>query len=127
MRRAMITAAAVLLLAACGSSGNLGDVLGGILGSPNASTPSSVQGTVNFVDTNAQRIDVNVSTVNNLNTSANGQSIYYDSHTQVTYQGQTYRPTDLERGDQISVQGHNNNGQYVADTITVVRNVRTGS
>lgn len=127
MRRVLITAAAALLLAACGSTGNLGDVLGGILGSPNASTPSSVQGTVNYVDTNSQSINVNVSTVNNLNTSANGQTIYYDSHTQVVYQGQTYRPADLERGDQVSVQGHNNNGQYLADTITVTRNVRTGS
>ncbi len=127
MRRAIITAAALLLLAACGSGGNLGNVLGGILGSPNASTPSAVQGTVNYVDTANQAINVNVSSVNNLNTTANGQTIYYDSHTQVVYQGQTYRPADLERGDQVSVQGHNNNGQYLADTITVTRNVRTGT
>jgi hypothetical protein len=123
MRRATIALAAVLLLAACGTGGP--GTLGGILGSANPSTPSSVGATVNYVDTNAQRIDVNVYDVNQLKTSSNGQSVYYDSHTQVVYQGQNYRPTDLERGDQIAVQGHNNNGHYLADTITVTRNVRT--
>src|SRR5438105_11057968 len=116
--------AVVLLLAACGSGG-LGD-LGTILGSPSSTQSSDVQATVNFVDTQAQRIDVNVNTVNNLrNTQSSTQSIYYDSHTQVVYQGSSnYRPEDLERGDQIIVRGANNSGRYVADTITVTRNVR---
>ena len=47
--------AVVLLLTACGSGG-LGD-LGGILGSPSSTQPSDVQGTVNYVDTQNQRID----------------------------------------------------------------------
>jgi hypothetical protein len=116
--------AVVLLLAACGSS-VLGD-LGTILGSPSSTQASDVQATVNSVDSQAQRIDVNVNYVNNLrNTQSSTQSIYYDSHTQVVYQGSSnYRPEDLERGDQISVRGSNVNGRYVADTITVTRNVR---
>jgi hypothetical protein len=114
--------ALLLLLAACGSAG-LGD-LGSILGSPSSSQPSSVQATVNFVDAGNQRIDVNVNYVNNLRNTQNSQSIYYDSRTRVVYQGRNYLPTDLERGDQISVTGYNDKGRYLADTITVTRNVR---
>ena len=121
MRKLSILAV-LLLLAACGSGG-LAD-LGGILGSPSPSTPSSVNGTVNFVDTSAQRVDLNVSYVNNLRSSQGSASIYYDSRTQVQYQGRTYSPADLERGDEVSVHGVNDNGKYVADTITVTRNVR---
>lgn len=115
--------AVVLLLAAC-SSGILGG-LGTILGSPSRTQPSDVQGTVNYVDTRNQRIDLNVNYVNNLQTSQNSQSIYYDNRTQVVYQGRKYNVTDLERGDQVSVRGSNNGGRYVADTITVTRNVRS--
>jgi len=43
----------------------------------------------------------------------------------VLFQGQTYQPSDLERGDQIDARAYpGSNGQYVADTITVTRNVR---
>jgi hypothetical protein len=115
--------AVVMLLAACGSGGLLGG-LGTILGSPSSTQPSDVQGTVNFVDTQNQRIDLNVNYVNNLQTSQNSQSIYYDNRTQVVYQGRNYNVTDLERGDQVSVHGANNGGRYVADTITVTRNAR---
>ncbi|HMC22859.1 MAG TPA: hypothetical protein VKL19_13490 [Thermoanaerobaculia bacterium] len=122
MRRLSLLAV-LLLLAACGSGG-LGD-LGSILGSPSSTQPSTVQATVNFVDTNNQRIDVNANYVNGLrNTQGTQQSIYYDNRTRVVYQGRDYNVTDLERGDQISVTGYNNNGRYVADTITVTRNVR---
>jgi hypothetical protein len=121
MRKLSILAV-LLLLAACGSGG-LGD-LGGILGSPSQSTPSTVSGTVNFVDTSAQRIDLSVDYVNNLRSSQGSASIYYDNRTQVQYGGRNYSPTDLERGDQVSVHGYNDNGRYVADTITVTRNVR---
>jgi len=121
MRKLSIVAV-LLLLAACGSSG-LGD-LGGILGSPSQSTPSDVTGSVNFIDTSAQRIDLNVNMVNNLRSSQGTASIYYDNRTQVQYQGRNYAVTDLERGDEVSVHGFNDNGRYVADAITVTRNVR---
>jgi hypothetical protein len=120
MRKLSILAV-LLLLAACGAS--LGD-LGGILGSPSPSTPSNVNGTVNFIDTSAQRIDLTVNTVNNLRSSQSSGSIYYDNRTQVQWQGHTYSPADLERGDEVSVHGFNDNGKYVADQITVTRNVR---
>jgi len=118
MRIAALTLTA-LLLASCGSGG-LGD-LGGILGSPSTSQPSDVRGTVTYVDTSARRIDLDVSYVNNLRSNGSDQrgSIYYDNNTRVQYQDRDYAVADLERGDQIDVRGVNDNGRYVAETITV--------
>ena len=124
MRRATLFLSVILLAAACGSS-TLGD-LGSILGSPSPSQPSAVTGVVSGIDTSAQRIDLNVTHVNQLrpNSSQSTGSIYYDSNTHVVYQGNNYNVSDLERGDEVSVNGVNNNGRYVAQTITVTRNVR---
>lgn len=124
MRRATLVLATLLLTAACGSS-TLGD-LGSIFGSSSPSNPSAVNGVVTGVDTSAQRIDLNVTYVNQLrpNSSQSTGSIYYDSNTRVVYQGNNYNVSDLERGDEVSVSGVNNNGRYVAQTITVTRNAR---
>ncbi|MEO8218339.1 MAG: DUF5666 domain-containing protein [Acidobacteriota bacterium] len=94
-------------------------------GYPNGST-SAVQGTVNFVDTQAQRIDLTVYSTNGLRGSNTSgvSSVYYDSRTRVVYQNQAYQPADLERGDQVDVRLASSNGRYYADTITVTRNVR---
>ena len=124
MRRVSLAVCAVLLVAACSNLGSLGD-LGGILGSPSTDQPSDVRGTVNTVDTGARRIDLNVAYVNNLRNTQNNQSIYWSDNTRVEFQGQNYRPEDLERGDEISVRGVNDNGRYVAEVITVTRNVRS--
>lgn len=121
MRRVALLGVVAILLAACGSTG-LGDISDIILGSPSTSQPSDVKGTVEYVDTGARRIDLNVSYVNNLRDNQRG-SIYYDDNTRVLYQNKEYRVTDLERGDQIEVRGANVNGRYVAETITVVRDV----
>lgn len=132
MRKISVAAAvaALLLLAACGSNSGLGD-LGGIFGTPQSSstgtnTNGTIGATVNFVDTQNQRIDVTVNYVNNLRNSQGNQSIYYSNQTRVVYNGNSrYNVSDLERGDQISVTGYqDNNGRFVADTITVTRNVR---
>ncbi len=120
-------AIAAMLLSACGSAGGtLGDIGNIILGSPSTSQSSDVTGTVTAIDTNARRIDMNVSYVNNLRPSSSDRtgSIYYDNNTKVVYNNSTYAVTDLERGDEISVVGVNDNGRYLAQTITVTRNVR---
>lgn len=121
MRRAGLIVM-TMLLAACGSGG-FGD-LGGILGSPSPSQSSDIRGTVDYVDTSASRIDLDVSYINNLKESRADQSIYYDSRTRVTYRGRSdYKPTQLERGDQISVRGYNDGGRYYATDIEVTRSV----
>lgn len=125
MRRATFVLAALLMTTACGSMGDggLGSIGDIILGSPSSSQSSDVKGTVASIDTNARRIDLNVTYVNNLRDNNNGQrgSIYYDNNTTVTYNNQNYSVTDLERGDEIEVRGAASNGQYIATQIVVVR------
>ena len=93
---------------------------------PNNGSPSSdIRGTVTLVDTQAQRIDLSNATYGNgLRNSQGASSIYYDSNTRVLYQNKNYSPNDLERGDQVDVLAYNTNGRYLADTVTVTRNVR---
>ena len=126
MRRATLVLTALLLTAACGSmggDGGLGSIGDIILGSPSSTTSSDVRGAVTNVDTGARRIDLDVSYINNLRDDNNGQrgTIYYDNSTRVTFNGRDYLPTDLERGDEIEVMGVADNGRYLAQTITVVR------
>ena len=112
-----------LLLGACGTGGSLGDLGSIILGSPSQEQPSDVKGTVSYVDSGARRIDLDVAYINNLRNTNGGQrgSIYYDNNTRVVFNGRDYAVADLERGDEIEVRGVNDNGRYVAQTITVVR------
>lgn len=120
MKKSVVAVLTILLVGCSGI--NLGS-LGDILGSTGSNSGSDVRGTVVRVDTNERRIDLDVSTVNNLQDQRRGSSIYYDSETVVEYQNRTYRPEDLERGDEIAVRGANRNGRYVAERITVVRDV----
>ncbi len=125
MRRATFVLAALLMTTGCGSMGDggLGSIGDIILGSPSSTQSSDVKGTVAAIDTNARRIDLNVSYINNLRDNNNGQrgSIYYDNNTTVSFNNQNYNVTDLERGDEIEVRGVADNGRYVARQIVVVR------
>ncbi|MGA7616096.1 MAG: DUF5666 domain-containing protein [Thermoanaerobaculia bacterium] len=111
---------ATLLFVGCGSS-NIGDILGG--GTSNAT--NEVRGTVSQVDPTSQSI-----LLTNASTAlANGQNsvrVYYDNQTKVSYQGQNYRPTDLEQGDQIDATVSNSSGRLVADAITVTYDISGG-
>lgn len=105
--------AATLLLANCGST-DLGSILGGPQTS--SSTSGDVYGTVNSVDTRNQSINITTDDQRSAN-------IYYDSRTRVTYQNQTGNPSQLERGDRVTIRMANNGNQTVADTITVTQSV----
>ena len=61
----------VLLLAGCGSLGDLGG-LGDILGSTSSDDASDVRGTVNRVDPNSRTIEINTSYINNLRDERSG-------------------------------------------------------
>jgi len=117
---------ALLFLAACGSSGGLGDILGG--GSP-SNQNYELRGTVDSVDTNSRSVYLtNVSGYNSsmLSSGGNGSSVrvYYEDRTPVSWQGQSYRVEDLERGDQVTVRvDESGNNQLVAESVTVTQSV----
>ena len=124
LRAILAVVAASLSLGMLTGCGTIDSVLGGGNRNPNnypSSQGASIQGTVSYVDTQAQRID--------LDGYANGgrrntTSIYYDGRTIVSYQNQRGTPANLERGDQVEVRVFDNgNGRYLADSITVTRSV----
>jgi hypothetical protein len=114
-RRAMRAGAAATLLfvtAACGSTGGIGDIFGGVLGGGN-----QVTGTVQGVNTRNQQLGI---------TQSNGQTVTltYDNNTRVVYQNQNYPVTALEWGDEVTarIPSSGNNSNYT-DLITVTRSV----
>lgn len=119
---------ALVLLAACGSSG-MGDILGG---GSNTNNNYEIRGTVESVDLNSRSIWL--SNVSGYNTSmlSNGGTgstvrVYYDDRTPVEFNGQSYRPSDLERGDQVAVRVDESNNSLVAESVSVLRDVSSGS
>lgn len=124
---------AVLLLAGCGSSGGLGDILGGGGGNTSAAT-DQIEGTVEQVDTGSRSIVLtNVSTYGSgLQSGGYGTGsgttarVYYDDRTTVEYQGQNYRPADLERGDRVAVRVARSGDRMFAEAIQVTYNSATG-
>ena len=117
---AALTAA---LLAACGSLGRYDDIEDILRRNPDAR--ADLAGTVLRVDTGDRRIDLDVEYINDLrNERRDDSAIYYDSSTVVEYGGDTYEPADLERGDEIEVEGGRDGDRFVADRIVVTRNVR---
>lgn len=117
---------AMLLLAAC-SSGGLGDIFGG---GP-SSQPQEIRGTVESVDTSTSSIYLtNVSGYQSMLSNSGSNSsvrVYFDNQTTVDYQGTSYRPQDLERGDEVSVRVDENGSRLVADSMTVLHDVSSGS
>jgi hypothetical protein len=109
-------AAACLLVAAtaCSGMGNIGEVLGSVLG---GGAGSQVTGTVQSVDTRNQQISLQQS---------NGQSVplSFDSQTRVIYQERVYSVTSLEAGDQVNAKVQQlQNGAYYTDSVWVTQPV----
>jgi hypothetical protein len=119
---------ALLLMAACGSSGNgIGDIFGG--GNQSSTGAYQIRGTVDSVDTRSQSIYL--TNVTGYNTNLNGGRsssvrVYYDNRTSLNYQGQSYRPDQLERGDEVTVNVDQSGNQLIAQTMDVTYNTRGG-
>lgn len=118
-----VASLALLFLAACGSSGGLGDILGGGSGA----SDYEIRGTVDHVDTSSRVVHLtNVSGYNNMLSNGGSSStvrVYFDDDTTVGYQGQTFRVADLERGDEVSVRVDESGNQLHAQSMTVLRDV----
>ncbi|HEV7237971.1 MAG TPA: hypothetical protein VGQ36_01945 [Thermoanaerobaculia bacterium] len=102
----------------------MGDILGG-----SGNNNYEIRGTVDHVDTSSRVLHLtNVSGYNNmLSGGSNSVRVYYDDDTTVGYQGQTYRVSDLERGDEVAVRVDESGNQLRAESMTVTRDVSGGS
>ena len=120
-------AAAALVTAACGSIG-LPDILGG--GGDDRRTGGevvTVRGTVEDVDTRSRLIVVDGDTTYNLrNGGGDRLTLYYDNDTTVVFEGRTYDPADLERGDRIVADVDDTGSRLVAERIEVTHDVTGG-
>ena len=117
-----VLALTVLFLAACGSAG---DILGGM-----GSDRQELRGTVQSVDVTSRSIfltNVSGGDRSMLSNSGGSVRVYYDSDTTVEFNGQRYRPEDLESGDDISVVASENDNRLTAETVTVLRDVSSGT
>jgi hypothetical protein len=128
----LATAAAALLLAACASSDDVGEIFPG----PNGNTVAEVHGVVRAVDTrNDCVIELQEATTNDYRlrddgygATGNGHStVFCDHDTRVVYRGATYGPQDLQRGDEIVADVAQVDGRLVADRIDVTREARAGA
>jgi len=89
-----------------------------------------VAGTVDYIDTATRSIVLTNTNNNGMYSSSNLRdtvTVYYDNNTRVSWNGRTYRPEDLERGDQVDVRTSNSNGHLFADSVTVTYNSATAS
>ena len=113
-----------LAVAGCGST-DLGDILGG------GSSPSrldDVRGTVQRVDTGSRIIWVEAEDYRSeLRNEDDQVALYYDDQTRVEFEGRTYEPDDLERGDRIAAEVDRNGSRLVANQIEVLSDISRGS
>ena len=79
---------------------------------------NDIRGSVAFVDTRARLIQVNRGGY------GNDVQMGYNARTTVQYQGRSYRPEDLQRGDRVRIQVRQvGNNQWMAERIDVERSV----
>ena len=130
------------ILSGCGSTG-MGDILGGGRDTGTTSDRSNdpyndrygstadIRGTVERVDTRDRVIVVDSEGTNDRNYLRNGNGdevvIYYDDRTTVEFQGQTYRPEDLERGDRIQADVEQSGSRLLAQQIDVLYDATGGA
>ncbi|HYO12232.1 MAG TPA: hypothetical protein VE685_03440 [Thermoanaerobaculia bacterium] len=126
---------AAVLLAGCGSSG-VGDILGGGRDTRTNDrydpyTTGDVRGTVERVDTLDRFIVVNVEGTGYRSDLRNGNddevTLYYDDRTRVEFEGQTYQPDDLERGDRIQADVEQSGSRLFVQDIEVLYDVTGGN
>jgi len=124
--RSLILSVVCLALAVAGcGSGGLEDILGG------GSSPSrldDVRGTVERVDTGARIIWVEAEDYRSaLRNEDDRVALYYDDQTRVEFEGRSYEPEDLERGDRIAADVERNGSRLVASQIEVLSDISRGS
>lgn len=82
---------------------------------------STLRGTVRYVDTTRRTIEVDRG-------SGSLMTVEYETSTPVYFNNQTYRASDLERGDEIEIRLQDlGNNRSIAKDISVIRSVSSGT
>lgn len=86
---------------------------------------SDLRGTVSYIDTRNQTLEIQPSGSSGFSTGRSGVVlVHYDAQTTVEYQGRSYKPENLERGDEVELQVRDLSGRLVAEEIVVVRDAQ---
>lgn len=102
-----------------GSSGTYGGTY------DNNRNSDMLRGTVSYIDTRNQTLEVQPSGSSNFSTNRSGVVlVHYDAQTTVEYQGRSYKPENLERGDEVELQVRDLGGRLTVDEIRVVRDAQ---
>jgi hypothetical protein len=109
----------------------MGDIFGG--GNNTNNQNYELRGTVDSVDASSRSIYLtNVSGYSSMLSSGGGSNgnnvrVYYDDRTPVDYQGQSYRPEDLDRGDQVAVRVDESGNRLYANSMSVTYNANASN
>jgi hypothetical protein len=94
-------------------------------GTGSSQTSSSLRGTISYVDTRNLTLEIDPSGSTRFQTDRSGVVlVHYDSSTPVEYQGRSYRPENLERGDEVEIRIRDLGSRLVAEDIVVVRDAQ---
>jgi hypothetical protein len=86
---------------------------------------SDLRGTVSYIDTRNQTLEIEPSGSTRFSTSRSGVVlVHYNANTPVEYQGRSFKPENLERGDEVEIQIRDLGGRLTADEILVVRDAQ---
>lgn len=125
--RAAFFSLLIALLAVLSGCSSVGDIFGGDPDPPPGSTSTDiaeVRGTVDYVDPQGRFLDLEdtayrsklQNSSNNQNSSNETFRLFFTEDTDVVYEGQVYRPVDLERGDQVTAAVREDDGRWYADS-----------
>jgi hypothetical protein len=86
---------------------------------------SDLRGTVSYIDTRNQTLEIEPSGTTRFSTNRSGVVlVHYDANTTVEYQGRSFKPENLERGDEVELQVRDLGGRLTVDEILVVRDAQ---
>lgn len=86
---------------------------------------SDLRGTVSYIDTRNQTLEIEPSGSTRFSTGRSGVVlVHYDAQTTVEYQGRSYKPENLERGDEVELQVRDLGGRLTVEEILVVRDAQ---
>jgi hypothetical protein len=110
----------------------MGDIFGGGNSGNTSNQNYEIRGTVDSVDLNSRSVYLtNVTGYNSMlssgGTNGNNVRVYFDDRTPVDYQGRSYRPEDLERGDQVTVRVDESGNKLYANSMSVTYNANASN